>query len=247
MKKIAFALTILIFSFCIETHARIYQLEGATDKSLLLHLNEGSGGTAYNSAGVFNGTITNSVYLSTGVFGTCLDMNGVTSTIVVSSEVLSVVEDMNFTFMCWVNMKNSAAQQYLFTGIGIGTNLLYLREDNNVAGYIRFAIRDASNNAIVGNGSTDFLNTGWHHVALAVTGTGVNDTATIYVDGIQDITPVDASSLDATGYEYTDLDIGHNINANELFGCIEEVIIFNDCISAAEIKYIYESQRRFIR
>ncbi|HEX2750159.1 MAG TPA: LamG-like jellyroll fold domain-containing protein, partial [Verrucomicrobiales bacterium] len=78
------------------------------------------------------------------------------------------------------------------------------------------------------NLSTNFLDGNWHHVATTYDGT----TRKIYLDGVQ----VQSDTPGANGATAANFRIGLTYNAEYFSGTLDEVYIYNNALSAAEVQ-----------
>jgi hypothetical protein len=178
-----------------------------------------------------NGTINSQV--DNGYFGKGWEFDG-------DGDYVDFGNDSNlgvydFTFSAWVK-PNSVS----------GDNVILAKHDSSVEGYIfeidgtvlKIKWDDAASNYITGS---TVLSTGsWYYVAATYDGT----TGTLYLNGVND---TDTISSSYSGYPTThigNLYFGRLYSGGlwEFNGTIDDVMVFNRSLSAAEIVALYANQ-----
>jgi hypothetical protein len=187
---------------------------------------EGQGSVARDMSGNGNdGTINNATWTA-GRFGRALELNGIDANVEVEhSSVLSVEE---FTLMAWVNVPGFiGAWQTIATQNTDGPTRNYGLFINDVSGLVHYSF--TSGNAWQSfNATSNIVDGQWHHIAATY------DKAAFkcYVDGVVDgETPVDLTPDNAD----TVITIGSWVDGGWLKGTIDEVALYNNALSEAEI------------
>lgn len=231
-------------------------LSGAT---LVAHykFDEVSGQVAADSAGTAqNLTTSNSgVGWTGGIIGGAVDL---TQDVMYAQDAIG--NGNNFTISIWVN---EAVGQTGYRGIfttgaaaidtpGMDDGITGLGEDNwgidtedntNRRGDLRI-----NNNAI---GSSDGLDTpvisqgAWVHMALTYEGNGATAVAKAYVNGSLAVTRTSAQNVNlelsySAGDQYWQLGTDRNNDARRFTGLVDDLAIWSEALSDAEVQNIYD-------
>ncbi|HTL74620.1 MAG TPA: LamG-like jellyroll fold domain-containing protein, partial [bacterium] len=203
---------------------------------------ESSGAMASDSSGFgFDGTLVNGPTWTTGVFGNAVNLLGSSSQYVaLPTGVISGLGD--FTIAGWVNLSTVSAWNRIFD-FGVNTDrYMFLTPQAGAGGPVRFAITTAGGKTEEQISGTATLGTGWHHLAVTLTGNEGTGVGTLYVDGV----PVGTNSA----MSHTPGMIGDLINdANNwigrsqfsdpyLNGKVDDFRIYNGALNAAGISAI---------
>ncbi len=210
---------------------------------------EGSGTTAYDSAGDNNGTIYGAQW-TTGQIDGALEFDGVDDYVDVGDPVdesLDFGADDSFTLLAWI--KSDKAKRYsaiVDKRRSTGTGGVF-KEGYNLGvhlGVIEFGVEDVSGNrtSILHSGATVLNDDTWHHVVA------VRDTQTgelrAYVNGFADA-PAVTDSTTATLATSKSFQIGrrdttaHGSNLNYFGGKIDDVRVYDRALSAEEVQELY--------
>lgn len=179
--------------------------------------NEGSGLTAYDSAGRNNGTLTNGPTWGAGVFGKCLMFDG-------SNDWINtdLIPPTTGTYSFWFNSRSFAAS---------------LIPISSITWAHRGVVLSSVAVDVIATNQTDFtwvFATGWHHLTMTFTPSACQ----AYVNGVALAPVVSAASPNATN---TNVNIGcRNNSGNVPFnGQIDAVCIWNRILSDREIRTNY--------
>ncbi len=178
--------------------------------------------------GVLNGGVT----WSGGPFGQCLNFNGSSGYVEVSSFTLG---SNIVSVMAWAKCPNFSANQMIVCKEPVNADWEMFLE----AGL--FILRGASNNQVQYDISG--LSAGWHHFAAVHDATQVGHSGQLFVDGVL----VASGFPDAIANSTHTLSIGRFNDFSGgyyLSGSLANVLIWNRNVSAAEIASIYYYQRQ---
>jgi len=206
----------------------IQQLYVPADSGPIAHwkFDEGSGTTAYDSAGDNDGTIYGAQWTAGQING-ALSFDGVNDYVDVGNDN-SLMTTGDLTIYAWIKARKSRACIYShsWTGWGLGFGI----GNNNYDGRLGFYTWTHRHWIEAGGSLADDT---WHQVAATLEGTMVR----LYTDGIEigSDTGTPAANLNGIGL------IGL-YNYDWFFGgIIDDVRIFNRALSAEEIRDIYVS------
>jgi hypothetical protein len=237
MKKLIIGLFLL--SFCVPVNAG--QINSKTAGLLnLWHFNGGA--TLVDSVGNNNGTITGMGYTYTGKLGGEGDFD--TDSVAIAT-LSGISSNQNFTFSCWIKTASNGAYVAYYGN----TNILCSHQ----ASYTRSLAQTDGKIMLVGygqqfTGGVDADRIGgnivisdnkWHQVVWTGTSAGITK---VYIDAVLDIN----GTFNNTNTGTTATKIGRNSDGATQYwvGKIDELAIFNRCLSAAEIKAMYNDQLR---
>ncbi len=214
----------------------LYGSVWAQDSGLIAHwkFDEGSGTTAYDSAGDNDGAIYGAQWIASPIDG-ALSFDGVGDYVNCSNDISLDFTDA-ITIGAWVKRPNFGSDG-LIAGKTNG--------DSRVAGYSLFSYTDGLEFNFY-SGAWPWQRTTprvtisaneWHHVV----GTFDGNNAYLYVDGNESASLAYAGNITAaTGYSFhisfwrPDLPVYFN-------GSIDEVVIYNRALSAEEVQQLYQS------
>lgn len=212
-----------------------------TGTVLLYHLDETSGSVADTSGSAFTGTVDGATLGATGIIGNAIDVTGNGDAVENNSISMTLVDDI--TMMAW----------FKYSGPGVGSpRILEISPTGNADstalapdgdGSLR-AWAECNNGTRVGSvdDPTPTYDDGdWHHMAYTYDGT----TGRLYVDGVQ---------TDTGGGSCTNLADGGVLilgaispesgqftqTQHEFDGYIDEAVIMDTVLTAAEIEDVYE-------
>jgi hypothetical protein len=202
---------------------------------------ETSGLIAEDSAGDNDGTLVNEPVWATGIIDGALEFDGVNDYVALSHNAVTTME---FTVAAWANHYGPAGgaddKNMIFSqrddSVGSNRSSVAMQTDDGFS-YTAVSIRSSI-------GSTQRLihpmqnYYEWHHYAMTVS----SDDFVLYVDGVE----VDSALVNQSGNYWTSIDhvhIGRLMYEGGLKGsfngAIDEVIIYNRALSAAEIEELY--------
>jgi len=198
---------------------------------------EGSGTTAADSVSDNNGTLYGGPNWVTGRVGSyALDFNGTSDYVDVGDQDdLDFGEEADFTIIAWFKTSSSSAQMIVnkrAKGVKPGYDMWIQ------AGKLYARISDSSSGA--GASTTATFNDGsWHNLTAVY---DRSDVVRLYVDANELATPGDISGLGSidTAQVFT---IGDRNDAGwhaYFNGDIDDVIVFDRCLTAEEVKHLYQ-------
>ena len=191
--------------------------------------------SAADEKDTYNGTATDVNFNVQGKFGNAGEFNGSSSYI---DSNLQMPSTTTFTFSCWFNKNNSAANYHLIGDFDSSAS--------NASGRFRVQLTAVGNVSVgIGNGANmDFivftptvsLDNIWRHIAVTVDGTSVK----LYIDGNQVGTA--STSLYSLASGANDFAIGayNTASGKQNFnGTIDQVRIFNSALNATQVESLY--------
>ncbi|MEE9370010.1 MAG: LamG domain-containing protein, partial [Sedimentisphaerales bacterium] len=221
-------------------------------------LDEGSGGTAYDSANSNDGTLVNGPAWTSGKIGGALGFDGENDYVVVGDDSsLDIAGAISFS--AWIKL-NNVNWQIIISKRGPGGGYPYGGytfhfQDRawNTGGAYRLLF--TKTNGIAGSGGGNYgththwdrvasekddWQTGvWYHVAATWDGTTNTDSMKMYIDGQLDATHTAKQSFILTNnYDVTIGDILPQLT-NPFNGLIDDVRIYERVLSAGEVEELY--------
>lgn len=186
-----------------------------------------------NNQGLSEVTVTNNgaTVDSNGKIGSCYSFN--TGKYLTVTRPVALTKEISYS--CWVNISswNSASWDCIMT-IDTGTAWKDCRATlcrNGSSTNLTWNIANGSSSSLVNSNTSLSLNT-WYHIACTYDGTKLR----IYVNGVED-NSVDTSLI--PNYDSAKLYIGSsNGNIYYLNGFLNDVRIYDHCLSAKEVKEI---------
>ena len=243
---------ILIFLFLISPlYARTNQQLGADSNTVLLvHLNYGSGTTAYDVSGNGNnGTITAALWTNE-LFDKSLDFDG-------SSAYVQLANESSFDF----EYNDKFSISFWALAKSTGTNLFTVTKELNAApntGYyifwrwvtdsfrLQFNLENENTapTVIAVYGNTPMLANKWYFCVGTYNGNSLASGVELYVNGIKQEKTILYDTLGNNSIlNDVPLQISGRQGANLCFnGKIDEVAVYRGVLSAGEIQHIYNSQ-----
>lgn len=196
---------------------------------------EGKGEVANDASGNKNdGKINFGKYVD-GKYGKALEFNGTNSNVEIQhNEVLSVEK---FTLMGWINVpKFTGAWQTLATQNTDGPKRNYGLFINDGSGLIHYSF--TSKNAWQSfNAKSNVVDGEWHHIAASYD----EKMFRCYVDGVVDGETANANKPDNAE---TVITIGSWVGGGWLKGVIDEVALYNEALSEAQINNAMKGIKR---
>lgn len=192
---------------------------------------EGTGTSAADSAGSNTGTLTNGATWVTGYIGPyALSLDG-TDDYVSCGTGIGPTGDVTVSF--WFKSTDGTNDQGIL-GNWNGSGFMFYNETNN--SNVRFYC-DASGGSMAWNGGPAVILDGnWHHIV----GVKNNPDGKIYCDGILRSTNV-GGFAGSTGAGSTFYIGKYSGSSNYLAASIDDVRVYDNALSLAEIKRIYET------
>ena len=178
----------------------------------------------------------NNATANAGIFSDAMNFSLQNNSFINRSYISAVAWNKNYTFMTWMNYRNTTGQENIFSCDDSGTNRngMHIINGDLYFGYY--------NGTYIGlKYSISNLQNQWIHVIGVIK----NAVPYLYVNGIS----VGTSNSPAYLQTVSECRISSNININnvrELNGSIDEVIILNRSISALEAKSYYEKNMEYI-
>ncbi len=218
-------------------------LAEGSEPNLIAHwkFDEGSGDTAYDSAGDNNGTVYGAVWTSGQIDG-ALSFDGNDYVDVAPPERLDFERTDAYTLSAW--HKGDGIDYALLSKMDRASN--YRGYDIFIAGgYVQaHLINSWTSNALCETGTLYPVNDlVWHHIAVTYDGSSSPDGLKIYVDGMEEATVVGPDSLSSTIRNSVSFKIAARSEGDEtihhLTGEIDDVRIYNRALSAEEIEELY--------
>jgi hypothetical protein len=221
MKFTCSLLTLLLIAF-VATYAKA-NLVG------LWLFDEGNGTIAKDSSGNGNNGKINNAAWADGKFGKALEFNGIDANVEVEhSPVLSVE---TFTLMAWVNIPGfTGGWQTIATQNTDGPTRNYGLFINDGSGLIHYSF--TSGNAWQSfNATSNIVDGKWHHIAATYDKTVFKCYVDSKVDGEtpNNLKPDNASMV---------ITIGSWVGGGWLKGRLDEVALYNNALSEAEIQQV---------
>jgi hypothetical protein len=122
---------------------------------------------------------------------------------------------------------------------GSGDNQTWLRMgDNTTDRRLRFTIEDGTGSAIINMGASGFVaDNQWHHIAAVRQGT----TTLVYIDGVQKGSLTTSNLKVVSNDQNFKIGVQEGASSNSSFfnGEIDDVIIYNKALTAAEILVLF--------
>jgi hypothetical protein len=202
---------------------------------------EGSGSTAYDSAGDNDGTLAGNTNWVTGKIGDyALDFDGDDAYVLVPDSDSISVGNQDYTISAWINprsLKGPSGAGTIVSKVKDGSDkeyqLLLIDED------LWFDVEKNANNQAAETTTAPVQTDSWQHIA--VTFNSSTTTPTFYYNGA---VQTSTSNIDTLPDELDDdLYIGMTggvYYTNEFNGTIDDVRIYNRALSAGEIWQLYQ-------
>ncbi len=206
------------------THA-----EAGVVANLVAHwkLDDGAGGTTEDSAGTNDGTITNATWTDGRLCG-ALEFDG-TGDYVTITGLLG--QPANITLTVWARLDSGASSKEV---ISLGDYVAMRMDEGGGVGTKGF-FYNGSAWAVLG--TSDFhADTGWHHLAYVVDDD--NNSQKFYVDGVEEGTGSDTSSISYSGLGSNTF-IGRHGNGQTSFdfdGAIDDVRVYDRALGVTDIQ-----------
>jgi len=193
-----------------------------------LGFNEGSGTSSADLTGnAHTATLVNGPAWVAGKYGNALSFDGSNDEVGVANASTIDLGSSNFTVMLWVkrNALGGSVQRHLFSkcapsGWTIGCKEFYFF--NNMLRFGSYNTGDTN--------SVNVNDTNWHHIALVFTRS--SNTLQFYVDGTLRTTATKALEADGAGHVFT---LGNHLSSYPFSGLIDELRIYNQALTAAQI------------
>ncbi len=222
--------------------------QGAGDLVAHWKFDEGSGSTAYDSAGSNDGTISGAAWFNDPCRGVCLSFDGSGDYVSLAQNAVTTTK---FTIAAWANHQGLGGGEN-------GTNAVFQQRDDDASTTAKSTIvlctEASSSNPVAkayirssgnpgpGGQSLDYPKRNynqWHHYAMTV---DLNDFI-FYIDGVEvDSIPNDQTGDYITSIDYVDIGRHRYFGQNKGFfnGAIDDVRVYDRALSAEEIEQLYE-------
>lgn len=199
---------------------------------------ENSGGLTYDLSGSGKtGTITGATWVP-GKFGSCLSFNG---SGYVNYGAATSLELTTMTLSAWIKTNFTGNYQVIINKQVSSTNRNYWFAIHSTTNVLLFYFYVGETNKTI-NGSTVVADGNWHHVVAVYDGS----LRYLYVDGKSDATPTSPGGNPNVGT--SNVYIGAEAGITRFFnGLLDNVMIFNRALSAAEIAQLYREPFGFIQ
>ncbi|MHC4474261.1 MAG: LamG domain-containing protein [Planctomycetota bacterium] len=211
---------------------------------LLAHwkFDEGSGTTAYDSAGMNHGTLMNGPVWTTGQIGGALEFDDVNDYVDVGDRnSLDFGAEHSFSIGAWI--KTGADGPVVCKRRCGGTGGVYHEgyATRLLAGKPHFAIEDVAGSGASVHANTVVTDDQWHHVTAVRDAT--SDTLYLYLNGSSDATPVSDPTSESLATSRA-LEIGRSDitvapGLSYFGGRIDDVCIYNRALDVNEIGQLY--------
>ena len=198
-------------------------------------LDEGSGPTAYDSAGDNDGTITGDPVWISGQIDGALSFDGDDN--VITGAIMDFRGDGTFTVSLWIRATITQDNYIIGTGLGEGWYMRVTRSTFSPPGRLLVKIDDGRDDEW-GAGGPVINDDKWHHIVMVLD--GPNDKMYGYVDGDPAINVDLPTGKNEVGDLLDTVYIGSTEETSRYFrGDIDDVRIYNGALSEEEIATIY--------
>ena len=200
-------------------------------------LDEGSGATAYDSAGTNDGTIYGATW-ATGQLNGALDFDGLDDYVDMADTVKDHLET-SYTFSIWIKPKTipgiHSIAAYRRSTSDIGYQVLLQLQHNNSD--VQFVVGSLGNNAIASYPDTLIMNT-WYHVA----GIREENVLNVYVNGVSGIPDSETfGEISPDNFKIGAIHCCDQVIQSFFDGTIDDVRIYDRALSSGEIKQVYQN------
>lgn len=183
-----------------------------------------------------DGAITGATW-APGKFGSGVAFDGTDDKIQVTDDSDIDFGLIDFTLTAWIKNDGNDDDFILFKRAGTGDDLgytLYI----GASGRIRYQIGDDTNLVSSTPGTTDVSDNRWHFVVMTTDRT--NDIGRIFIDGVQEGSNIDISSVTGTLANTADLYFGIDSSNNSDFtGVMDQVKFYQYIRTASQLAYDY--------
>ena len=178
-------------------------------------------GSAADLLGGHSGTNSGGVTFTNGYVGQAFSFDGTNGYVAVPDTGLPAGSTPR-TVEFWMKPATNAREAVIY-GSYTASSAFYVSVNTNVAAIGRWGGGAVNGTKVVTDGV-------WHHVALTYDG---GSTVKLYVDGLLDASSAFGYNTVLTGNLYLGSPVGGN--TNHFAGLLDEVVIFNRALSAAEV------------
>lgn len=218
-------------------------MAGSVSADMIAHwtFDEGSGQTLHDSVGGNNGTIYGATWTA-GKTGGALSFNGTNSYVdVPDSSSLRFTENDSFSIAYWAKPDSMSSGGYVMSKLAASGSTIfgYASGYYPPAGYFNFYAEGYGfgyTNVMAPANSSPYGN--WYFVTAVYS----NENMKLYVNGVLESTGTFTINTDSTVPTY-DLCIGAYANYNQrdhyYKGLIDDLSIYNNALTAAEIQQLY--------
>jgi hypothetical protein len=152
----------------------------------------------------------------------------------------------DYSIAAWIRTSSKVAHEKVFSvDIGGTANMwamLYIKSGD---GYARCSVHGGATSVgyfSAGGTPTDLSDGAWHHVVMVVDRSA--EELTVYVDGLQDGTTTDISSVagqDTFSYEAASAYVAGDIADPEFTGDVAQIMLFDKELTSDEVIHLYNS------
>jgi PKD repeat protein len=175
-----------------------------------------------------------------GQTGNTATFNGATG-VTVADHVSFNFGATDYSISCWIKTASTSRMMiWQESGKnGSGDNQTWLRMgDNATDRRLRFTIEDPTGSAIINMGTTGYVaDNAWHHIVAVRQGT----VTSVYIDGVQKATLTATNLKVVSNTQNFKIGVQEGATSNSSFfnGEIDDMIIYNKALSAAEITTLF--------
>jgi len=206
---------------------------------LMLHMDEGSGDTAYDATGGNDGTRVNASWTTDGILGNALSFDGTNDYVTVGgaeSDFDFASSTDGFSVEAWIKPDSLASSMAIVSksNQSSSTGGWALNWDANVGGKLRFDLFDGAPPSPAAFSTTDLEVGKWYHVVGTWTGSTSDANAMkVYLNGV-----LDGESTFMNTWIDNDFAVRVGSTNNGIWdfnGLIDEVAIYNRALSGPEV------------
>lgn len=199
-------------------------------------LNEGGGLKAFDSSYNHNhGTLTNGVF-GKKQLGSCFLGVNLSSTGVVMGTTTNLDIPGDITLSAWIqpNNINAGTRQIVCNSNAGGSLIQWNLEVNRTAGKVTMLYNKIG---VAVTSASSLVAQVWQHIVGTRKGATGAWTYSVYINGRLDATATTANNPDA--HQIDSIGCGGNVNFQWFGGNINNVIIYNRCLTQEEVKQLY--------
>jgi len=207
-------------------------------------LDEGTGGTAYDSIGSNDGTLINDPNWTTGQVDDALDFDGVDDYIQVSSSSGLEIDSNKITIAAWVKpdtftspISQTVARKMLQTGDS-GGYLLRLRRNAQDKPYLDMGLKLVGADYVsINDSDIEMRFNQWAHVAGVYDG----DYMRLYLNGEEILALSQSGNIISSSTPFVIGRLAYDSGSEYFHGSIDEVAIWDRALDADEVAQLYEN------
>ena len=206
-------------------------------------------GNFADAKGRNNGTAIKGVNNATGVSSSAMRFDGVDDYVkIISSSFANFSLYGNFSFSIWFKANSGSGNIHLFSKILGASPYTGYQSYINSSGSVLWQLYDgdAGIDAISRGTLTNYRDNNWHHALFRYNGTGNSGGLAIFMDGNLANTinySLNTFNANTEMFNNNNLTIGSFSEGSSSFfnGSIDEVLIYNTSLSAAQVTQLYKS------